>query len=191
MSRKTLKNKLLVIQLKSKDKEAFARVYDLYVVKIYRYIFFKVSNQNEAQDLTSEVFLKAWEYINSPSFKQVNNLNGFLYRIARNIVVDYYRQKKNRDIYEGDILGFDDGRIEGKQTRFERWVVKPLGEWDCTCEDYYCSQQGVGFSIEGYDGYYRTDGSVDTHKETTTILGMDDKCEVIGNIYENPELLKP
>jgi len=99
------------------------------------------------------------------------------------------KDKNGKEIYEGDIVGFDEGKINGKQTNFERWVIKELGEWECTCGDYYCSQQGVGFSIEGYRGYHRKDGKDDKHQELTTILNMSNICEVIGNIYENPELL--
>ena len=43
--------------------EPFCKNNDLYIEKIYRFIFFKVSNVQDAQDLTSEVFLKAWQYI--------------------------------------------------------------------------------------------------------------------------------
>ncbi|MFA6428743.1 MAG: RNA polymerase sigma factor [Candidatus Buchananbacteria bacterium] len=88
------KQKILLHQLKAKDKEAFAEFYDSYVSRIYRFIFFKVSAEQEAQDLTSEVFLKTWQYLNEGGI--INDLNAWIYRLARNAVIDWYR-KQNKE----------------------------------------------------------------------------------------------
>lgn len=76
------------------DPEAFAKVYDLCVDKIYRYIYFKVSSVQEAQDITSEVFLKTWEYLQEEE-RKLDNLEALLYRIARNLVIDFYRKREH------------------------------------------------------------------------------------------------
>ncbi|MFH0856443.1 MAG: RNA polymerase sigma factor, partial [bacterium] len=93
------KNKIILIKLNLKDEKTFAEVYDLYIEKIYRFIFFKVSNVRDAEDLTSEVFLKAWQYINEG--KKIKSVNAFLYAIARNKVIDHYR--KNSKIKTVDL----------------------------------------------------------------------------------------
>jgi len=87
----SLREKLILLKLESGNIKVFKRVYDLYVEKIYRFIFFKVSNEQEAEDLTSEVFLKAWRYIKEG--KEIISLNAFLYSIARNKVIDLYRKR--------------------------------------------------------------------------------------------------
>jgi RNA polymerase sigma-70 factor (ECF subfamily) len=92
-----LKENLLLLKLRKKDPEAFARLYDLYVTPIYRFIYFKVSNRQDAEDLTSEVFLKTWQYI-VDSEQGVENLRALLYRTAKNLVIDFYRKKSNKDI---------------------------------------------------------------------------------------------
>ncbi len=92
-----LKEKYLLFRAKNKDPEAFSQVYDLYAEKIYRYIFFKVRTQEDAQDLTSEVFLKTWQYI-SENTKEIKNLNALFYKIARNLVIDYYRKLNQQDM---------------------------------------------------------------------------------------------
>jgi RNA polymerase sigma-70 factor (ECF subfamily) len=88
--------KVLLVKAKNKDPEAFAKVYDMYIDRLYRFIFFKVSDVEIAQDFAAETFLKAWEYIQSG--KKIDNLNALLYRIARNLVIDHYRKKSNADI---------------------------------------------------------------------------------------------
>ena len=63
MSKPKAEKKLLYRLQYNQDPEAFTGLYDLYVKRIYRFVFFKVSSHEEAEDITSEVFLKAWRYI--------------------------------------------------------------------------------------------------------------------------------
>lgn len=88
--------KLLLLKLKTKDPEAFGQFYDLYVSRIYRFIYFKVSSAEEAEDITAETFLKIWEYIFNN--KPIDNLNAFAYQVARNLVIDWYRQKAQQKL---------------------------------------------------------------------------------------------
>ena len=76
-----------------KDPEAFAHIYRQYVDNIYKYIFFRVNNEEDAQDITSEVFLKAWNYLTTQQ-KEVHSIKSFLYILSRNTVIDYYRQQR-------------------------------------------------------------------------------------------------
>ncbi len=78
-----------------KDKQAFIEIYNLYVDDIYRFIYFKVGHKEEAQDIASTVFLKAWDYIALNKVDKSKNLKALFYKIARNSVVDYYRSKKD------------------------------------------------------------------------------------------------
>jgi RNA polymerase sigma-70 factor (ECF subfamily) len=93
MKRLSLKEKYLLYKVReNQDAQAYGKLYDIYVTRIYRFILFKVGRVEEAEDLTSEVFLKTWEYMNSTK-KGIKNLNALLYRIARNCVIDHYRSK--------------------------------------------------------------------------------------------------
>lgn len=90
----------------NKDPEAFGRIYDKYVDRIYRFIFFKVDTPEEAEDITSEVFLKSWQYLIGPNSYEIQNLSAFLYKLARNTVIDSYRKKKQSISFEelGDVM---------------------------------------------------------------------------------------
>jgi RNA polymerase sigma-70 factor (ECF subfamily) len=90
------KDKTLFQQLKKKDKEAFTQAYDLYLENIYRFIYFKVSNREEAEDLTSQTFLKTWDYIQNNNLDEYKNLKSLLYKVARNAVIDHYRKKSQQ-----------------------------------------------------------------------------------------------
>ncbi|MFD1040528.1 RNA polymerase sigma factor [Virgibacillus byunsanensis] len=65
--------------------------YHLYNNDIYQYIFFMIGDHDQARDLMQDTFLRA--YNNGDSF-QGNNARGWLFRIARNITIDYIRKRK-------------------------------------------------------------------------------------------------
>ena len=93
-------DKLLYLRIKKyKDKEAFLAAYDAYAADIYRFLFFKLGNKEEAQDITSAVFTKAWQIAQSGGLKddsEYKSLKSFLYKVARNEAIDYYRSKRSQ-----------------------------------------------------------------------------------------------
>jgi len=118
---KKIPEKLLLYKVSTnKDPESFGLLYDLYVEKIYRFIYFKVGNKQEAEDITSEVFLKVWDHINQD--KELKSFSGLLYRIARNAVIDLYRSRA-REPY---ILNIEDayGVADKKNNWFEQIDLK-------------------------------------------------------------------
>jgi RNA polymerase sigma-70 factor (ECF subfamily) len=88
-----LKDNELVKRAVRGDTSAFGKLYERYLEAIYRYVYFRVADTYEAEDLTETVFLKAWEAL--PRLNQ-NDLNfrAWLYRVAHNVVVDRHRTFK-------------------------------------------------------------------------------------------------
>jgi len=90
----SLKEKIAILRLKQGDTEAFGYLYDIYVDKIYRYIYFRVSDKSLAYDITQEVFLETWEYIVGE--RQIGSIQSFVYKVAYHKVVDFYRKKERQ-----------------------------------------------------------------------------------------------
>ena len=82
-------------------RKIFSKIYDRYIEKIYRFIFFKVNSQEIAQDLTSETFLKTWETYKNGN-QEIENIQAYLYKTARNLVIDFYREKGKVQIVSAD-----------------------------------------------------------------------------------------
>ena len=82
----------LVRRAQQRDQEAFAQLYEENFDKIYRYIVLKIGNKTEAEDMTQQVFLNALKSISSFKWKGIP-FSAWLFRIARNQVVDYLRKK--------------------------------------------------------------------------------------------------
>ena len=82
----------LVEQAKAGDTEAFGQLYEASLDRVYQYIFFRVPDEQSAEDLTSQVFLKAWEKLDQ--YRPRSPFLAWLYAIARNSVVDHYRSQR-------------------------------------------------------------------------------------------------
>lgn len=77
------------------DEGALTVIYDQFELKIYTYIYRRTGDQSLAEDLTGQVFLKMLEAIRNRKAWH-SSFSGWLYRIAHNIVIDYYRQRSSQ-----------------------------------------------------------------------------------------------
>jgi RNA polymerase sigma-70 factor (ECF subfamily) len=75
------------------DAEAFARLYACYVGRITRYVYFRVTDHELAEDITSRIFLKMLEKLDTYRVRQ-SPISSWLYRMAHNAIIDHYRTKK-------------------------------------------------------------------------------------------------
>ena len=95
------KNKNLIEMLVNKartgDKDALTELYGVFREKIYRYVFFKCGNHADAEDITNEVFLRMIQSIGNFQWKGIG-FSSWLFKIASNLVIDYYRNKSRRNI---------------------------------------------------------------------------------------------
>lgn len=90
------------------DKSAYGCLYERYIDQIYRYIFYRVSNQKDAEDLTEMVFLKTFEKIQEKPIV-IENFRAWIYRSAQNLVIDHYRTSKNTTSLD-EIVSIEDSR---------------------------------------------------------------------------------
>src|SRR5688572_20001566 len=85
--------RLLVARAVDRDATAFAELYDRHVVRIYRHIFYLVNDTREAEDLTAQTFLKAWEAIDRYKERGAP-IVAWLLRIAHNLTISFLRGKR-------------------------------------------------------------------------------------------------
>lgn len=99
MTKKNSRDLSALVALAQKgDTEAFGSIYDELVKPVYRYIYYRVDPQI-AEDLTEDTFLKVWQNIKKYK-KGKNPFSSWVFRIAHNLVCDYYR--KNEQFAEID-----------------------------------------------------------------------------------------
>ncbi len=76
-----------------KDPKSFSKLYDIYFPKIFRYISWRTGNQFDAEDIVSEIFAKVINKINTFKSQKGATFSSWIFRIAHNAVVDYYRKQ--------------------------------------------------------------------------------------------------
>lgn len=101
----------LVRDTQNGNAEAFGEIYDVYFQQIYKYVYYKVSEEH-VEDLVSSIFVKAWTNIKKYKKTQYP-FKAWLFRIAHNAVIDHYRTNKN--VYElEDRVADDSVQIDPK-----------------------------------------------------------------------------
>jgi RNA polymerase sigma-70 factor (ECF subfamily) len=97
---------LLVQKAKAGDAEAFGRLYDMHVDRVYRHIYYRINNVADTEDLTQQVFLKAWRAI--PRYKKTTSpFIAWLMTISHNLVIDFYRAKKDKIRLQDGVVAED------------------------------------------------------------------------------------
>jgi len=85
---------ILMEEAKHGDAEAFGRIYELYFTPVFRYIFLRIKNKEEAENITQEVFLKVFKVIDRFEERGKSPLNLF-FTVARNTLIDFWQKKKD------------------------------------------------------------------------------------------------
>ncbi len=110
-------DKNLIQSAQAGDAESFGILYEKYAGSIYKYLFVHLGNVEDAEDITVEVFLRAWNAL--PGYDQRGYpFRAFLFRIARNLLVDQYRQ--HRTVSELDERFKDENLIDLEQAAVEQ-----------------------------------------------------------------------
>ena len=94
---------LLVDRAKGGDGDAFGKIYDMHVERVYKHLYYRVGNNADAEDITQQVFIKAWQAI-SRYKKTASPFIAWLVKISHNLVIDFYRAKKTETYIDFDVV---------------------------------------------------------------------------------------
>ncbi len=110
----------LIRQALDGNRTAFGEIYDLYAERVYRFIFYRVNHHETAEDLVAEVFVRVWTKLSG--IRGPEAFPGWLFQIARNLVIDHYRTRKPQvDLSElENVLEYEDNFIDKTNLGFEQ-----------------------------------------------------------------------
>ncbi|HEY4520417.1 MAG TPA: RNA polymerase sigma factor [Candidatus Paceibacterota bacterium] len=114
-------------------EQQFEKAYHEFSDAIFRHCFLRVSDREQAKDIMQETFMKAWHFVSGGN--EVENMKAFLYKVANNLVIDFYRKRKDNSLEALQEAGFDPGidirdnlfnNIESKRIAGKIQELEPL-----------------------------------------------------------------
>lgn len=113
----------LVVKSQNGDADAFSLLYEEMLLPIYRFCIFRLPTQEIAEDITSETFLTVWKNISS--YKKTDNVpfSAWVFRIAQNKIIDYFRKQKDTIELQEELYVIDEN-AESSRKEVEHFFLR-------------------------------------------------------------------
>ena len=174
----------LLRRAKGRDLDALAEIHDRYYQAIYRYLVFRVSDSQTAEDLTSEVFIRFLNAVGDSS-SPPNSLRGWLYGAASNVLKEHYRKQSRMDLSElGDALA--DGAVSPESSLVKQEqraeLRAALGELTDDQQNVLALRFGFGLPIKQVaEVISKTEGSVKM-LQVRAIMSLTQRLSTKGDV---------
>jgi RNA polymerase sigma-70 factor (ECF subfamily) len=124
----------LIKRAVQRDREAFTSLYSLFVKRVYAHAYYSLSNKGDAEDITQEVFIRAWKGINKYKASGAPFI-AWLLKISNNLIIDRNRSKKpviyfeeSKDLDNHPISPESQVEIKFEQLRIRKAITKLKGD---------------------------------------------------------------
>ncbi len=104
---KNLSDDMLIQLFSQGHNEAFDELLNRYKDKLYNYIFMTVPNREIAEDIFQDTFTRVIVTIKSKRYDEQGRFHGYIYRLAHNLIIDYYRQQQTAQFISPTEAGYD------------------------------------------------------------------------------------
>jgi len=112
-----IQEKILLHRAQRGDQGAFAKLYNEYVEQIQRFVLFKISDQNKAEELVNIIFTKIFHYLLKK--EKIENFRALLYQTARNSIIDFYRIGNRYDVSLDEVIKKEVGKETDLDEKFD------------------------------------------------------------------------
>jgi RNA polymerase sigma-70 factor, ECF subfamily len=132
------------------DKQAFGDLYEKYLADIYRYVYYRIADEHEAEDITETIFLQAWEaipHIHLDGFR----FKAWIFRIAHNKVVDRYRTNHQMEALDDHEIYSDEANNPETVLQINentRTLALAISKLDSTLQDILIYRFVLNYSHE-------------------------------------------
>ena len=109
------------------DADAFGNIYDVFIDRVYQYVYYRVRNKDDAEDITQQVFVRAWKAIKRYKITSKPFI-AWLLRISQNLINDFYRTRKVTMYidYEFEIPGTEIGPEKQAELRYDQKELRRI-----------------------------------------------------------------
>lgn len=117
-------SRLYIMKAHAHMEHVLLSAYEEYADAIFRHCFFRVNDRERAKELSQEVFVRVWEYLQKHTDDDVENMQALLYRIARNLIIDEYRGRKKQGL-SLDLLQEESG-FDAEDAEAHRGIIRAV-----------------------------------------------------------------
>ena len=109
------------------DAEAFGTIYDLFVDRIYQHVYYRVRNKDDAEDITQQVFIRAWKAIKNYRITSKPFI-AWILKISQNLIKDFYRSRKVTNYIDPnfEISGSDESPEQQAETEYDQKELRRI-----------------------------------------------------------------
>lgn len=130
-------------------KDTFSAAYDQFADDIFKYAFSRTGNREVAKDITQDTFMKTWLYLAGGG--QIEHMKAFLFRTMQNLIIDFYRKKKEEPLDQMMDVGFDPPDSSGEDVELQAeigLVFKQLDQLDHDAREILTLRYVNGFDLD-------------------------------------------
>jgi len=106
----------------SKKEQKFSEAYEKYAASVYRHVRLRVGSTEDAEDIVSKCFMKTWDYMMKG--KTIVRMKPFIFRVANNLIIDWYRAKDSRPIPMEDV---EEAKLFARDDRLDDLIDARMG----------------------------------------------------------------
>jgi RNA polymerase sigma-70 factor (ECF subfamily) len=129
MVQKANHDEMTLVEKAKVDPEAFSALYERYFQRIYSYVSWRIGSRRDVEDLVSDIFTKALGKLSSFKWQKGATFSSWIFRIAHNAVVDYYRAKgKRRHVDLDDLPEIESGGLSPSEALDQRRLFETLSQ---------------------------------------------------------------
>ncbi len=121
-------NSAVIARAQSGDVDAIGAIYERYQDGVYRFLYYRVSDRQTAEELTGDVFIKMIKALPNYQIRKVP-FQAWLFRIARNLTIDHYRKSSVRDhtvLTEGFVSDEEDLETQADRSLTNEFLIAAL-----------------------------------------------------------------
>ena len=151
---KLIDDEMLVAQFQAGRQNAFDELMKRYKSKIFSYLLRSVRNYEDAEDITIEVFFKAYRALEN--WQPKAKFSTWLYKIAANLVIDYHRSKARHPVYALEDMAIPEANLvatDQYSNPVKQVEEKELGSIIREAVDQLSPKQKAVFTLSRYEGF--------------------------------------
>jgi RNA polymerase sigma-70 factor (ECF subfamily) len=153
----------LIQRAQDGDQDAFGELFELFLAPVFRYVFFRVGDEQQAEKLAEEIFLRTWKDLKKFRLSGKNTFSAWLFQTSHRTVGEFLERLEKSSVDRRNFLeskeveGEKTGENEERRELAKALQILPEAQSEAIILRYFCnlSNNEIGFLLEKTEGAVR------------------------------------